>query len=58
MTPGNKSLILPILLILIGVGWLLSTLGVAPKIDWVWTLCLAGVGLLTFVGGGDRKSVV
>jgi hypothetical protein len=59
MQPDKKSLILPILLITVGAGWLLSTLGVAPRIDWVWTLGLAIVGLLTFVlGGFDKLTVV
>ena len=59
MNSDNKSLVLPILLIIIGLGWLLSTLGFAPGIDWVWTLCLAAVGLLTFIVGGlDKITVV
>ena len=59
MKPDKKTLLLPILLITVGVGWLLTTLGVALGIDWVWTLALAVVGLLTFVGGGfDKVTVV
>ena len=59
MNSDTKMLLLPILLITIGVGWLLSTLGIVPSIDWVWTLGLAVVGLLTFVFGGiDKVTVV
>lgn len=59
MKPDKKSLLLPILLITIGVGWLLSTLGVAPHIDWIWTLGLAAAGVLTFaIGGIDKATVV
>ncbi len=59
MKPDKRTLILPLLLIAVGVGWLLTTLGVAPGIDWVWTLGLAIVGLLTFaIGGIDKVSVV
>jgi hypothetical protein len=59
MKPDRKTLILPILLITVGAGWLLTTLGVAPGIDWVWTLGLAVVGLSAFVVGGiDKVSVV
>ncbi|QDS91963.1 hypothetical protein FF011L_06990 [Roseimaritima multifibrata] len=59
MSPEKKSLLLPVLLITIGTGWLLSTLGIAPEIDWVWTLGLAVIGLLTFaVGGFDKFTVV
>jgi hypothetical protein len=55
MKPDGKTLILPILLVTIGIGWLLTTLGVAPGVDWVWTLGLAVVGLMTFVVGGLDK---
>ncbi len=59
MKPKNKTLLFPILLITVGVGWLLTTLGVVPGIDWVWTLGLAVVGLLAFaVGGFDKVTVV
>lgn len=54
-----KTLIPPLLLIVVGTGWMLSVLGVAPDIDWVWTLGLAAVGLLTFAAGGfDKVTVV
>jgi hypothetical protein len=59
MTPDKKTLFFPFLLITIGTGWLLTTLGIAPGIDWIWTLGLAVVGLLTFVVGGfDKVTVV
>ena len=55
MNDAKLALILPILLITIGVGWLLSTLGIAPKIDWVWTLGLLVAGVLTFALYGLDK---
>jgi hypothetical protein len=59
MKSDKKTLLLPILLITIGVGWLLGTLGIAPTIDWVWTLGLAAAGVLTFaVGGFDKATIV
>jgi hypothetical protein len=59
MNPDKKTLIPPILLITVGAGWLLTTLGIAPDIDWVWTLGLAIAGVLTFVlGGFDKVTVV
>ena len=59
MKPDKKTLMLPILLIAVGAGWLLTTLGIVPGIDWVWTLGLAAVGLLTLaVGGLDKVTVV
>jgi hypothetical protein len=54
-----KTLVVPILLITFGVGWLLTTLGVVPEIDWVWTLGVAIVGILAFaLGGIDKVTVV
>lgn len=55
----KKTLIVPILLITLGVGWLLTTLNVMPQIDWVWTLLVGLVGVLTFaLGGIDKVTVV
>ncbi len=54
----KSALLVPILLITIGVGWLLTTLGIAPGIDWIWTLGLAITGLLAFVMGGFNKATV
>ena len=54
-----KTLIVPVMLITFGSGWLLTTLGVAPQIDWVWTLGIAVVGVLAFaLGGIDKVTVV
>jgi hypothetical protein len=54
----KQTLILPILLITVGVGWLLSTLGITPEINWVWTLGLVVTGLLTFVLYGFDKATL
>lgn len=59
MSSKKSGLVLPFLIITVGVGWLLTTLGVAPQINWVWTLGLAVVGFTTFaVSGVDKASVV
>jgi len=59
MTQDRKTLVVPFLLIAVGCGWLLTTLGVVPGIDWVWTLGLAVIGLLAFaVSGFDKVTVV
>ncbi len=59
MTPDRKAILFPFLLITVGTGWLLTTLGIAPGIDWVWTLCLAAIGFLSFVLGGiDKVTIV
>jgi hypothetical protein len=59
-TQSNGSLVLSILIMTIGVGWLLTAQGIGPSIDWVWTLSLGVVGILSFVlsGGVDKVSVV
>jgi hypothetical protein len=54
-----KTLIIPILLIIFGIGWVLTTMGVVPQIDWVWTLGIAVVGVLALAGGGiDKVTIV
>ena len=59
MELDKKTLIVPVLLITVGAGWLLTTLRVMPNIDWVWTLALAMVGVLSFaIGGLDKLSIV
>ena len=56
MQSNKKTLLIPLLMIIVGVGWLLTTLGVTPGIDWIWTLGLAAVGFLPFVIGGFDKA--
>ncbi len=59
MAKDKKTLAVPILLITLGVGWLLTTMGIVPEVDWAWTLGLAIVGVLTFVlSGVDKVTVV
>ena len=55
MPNSKQTLIPPFLLIALGTGWLLTTLGVVPAIDWIWTLGLAITGVLFFVMGGFNK---
>jgi hypothetical protein len=56
----RQSLVIPILIITVGVGWLLTAQGFAPGVNWIWTLGLAVVGILTLVvsKGFDKASVV
>jgi hypothetical protein len=60
--PSNSRapLVIPILIIAIGVGWLLTAQGFAPGVNWIWTLGLGVVGILVFVvsSGVDKVSVV
>ena len=53
-------LALSLLIITVGVGWLLTSQGYGPGINWVWTLGLGVIGILTFIlsGGIDKASVV
>lgn len=58
MTSG-KRFVVPILVILLGVTWLLNVLKIIPGVDWIWTVGLAAVGILTLaVGGVNKLSVV
>ena len=59
MANPARAFVVPVLLIAVGTGWLLSTLGLVPEIDWVWTLGLATIGILTFIlSGVDKLTVV
>jgi hypothetical protein len=61
MTKQPKGpLALSILIIAVGVGWLLTAQGFGAGVDWLWTILLGTVGVLTFVlsGGVDKVSVV
>lgn len=59
MPEDRTALILGILLVALGGGWLLSSLGFIPPIDWAWTLGLAVVGVLAVaLSGFDKVSFV
>lgn len=56
---SKTALVVPIAIIAVGVGWLLNTLHVIPDIDWVWTIGLATIGIVTLaLDGVNRVSVV
>ena len=60
MQISNKApLVIPVLIIVVGVGWLLTAQGVNPQINWIWTLGLGAIGILTFVVSGfDKVTIV
>jgi hypothetical protein len=58
MTAERKTLLVPISLIVLGTGWLLTAMGVMPQVDWAWTLGVGAVGVLAFVIGGIDKITV
>ena len=59
MQHDRTSLILGVLLVAVGGGWLLSSLGFIPTVDWAWSLGLAVIGVLAVVlTGFDKVSFV
>ncbi|GIW95441.1 MAG: hypothetical protein KatS3mg110_3482 [Pirellulaceae bacterium] len=55
MQPNKKSLFVSVLLIALGAGWLLTTLGIVPEVIWIWTMGLAALGILAFIISGFDK---
>ncbi len=57
---SRARLIIPIFIVVVGFGWLLTALGVGPGINWVWTLGLGFIGMMIFVlaKGIDKVSLV
>lgn len=60
MQSSKTPVAIPIMIIMVGTGWLLTAAGYAPGINWIWPCGLAAVGLTVFVwsGGIDKFSVV
>lgn len=59
MDARKSTLVVPVLMIAVGTGWLLGTLEIIPNINWIWTAGLAAAGLLPFIASGvDKVSVV
>ena len=59
MTASQKSLVISLLTITVGVGWLLTAKQIVPQINWVWTLGMAVCGVLMFaLMGFDKLSFV
>lgn len=54
----RKRFIVPTLIILLGVAWLLNVREIIPGVDWIWTVGLAAVGILTLAVGGLNKLTV
>jgi hypothetical protein len=47
------------MLVAVGGGWLLSSLGFIPSVDWAWSLGLAVIGILAVaLSGLDKVSFV
>ena len=60
VTKSRAPIVISLLIIVVGVGWLLTALGIGPGINWLWTLGLGVIGILIFVvsRGIDKVSVV
>ncbi len=58
MIESRNRFVVPILVILLGVTWLLNVLKIIPGVDWIWTVGLAAVGILTLAVGGINKLTV
>jgi hypothetical protein len=59
MTHKMKSMVVPLLVIAVGLGWLLTVKNVLPGVNWVWVLGLGLAGVLTLaVGGIDKVTLV
>jgi hypothetical protein len=59
MNGSKKSLFVSLLITLMGVAWLLNTLDIIPRVDWIWTIGVSGLGILILtLGGWNRISVV
>jgi hypothetical protein len=58
MYASKGSIVLPLLIITLGVGWLLTTNGIGEGIDWIWTLLLAFVGIVVLAVNGIDKSTI
>lgn len=58
--PSKGPLVLGLLIITVGVGWLLTVQGIGQGIDWIWTLGLGVVGIAAFIvsGGVDKVSII
>jgi hypothetical protein len=46
------------LIIVVGIGWLLTVLKVLPGVNWVWVLALGSLGLIVLLLGGINKVTV
>lgn len=55
---SGKRFVVPVLIILFGITWLLNVLQIIPGVDWIWTVGLAAVGILTLAVGGLNKLTV
>lgn len=59
MKTSKHEIVIPVLLLAVGVGWLLSNLGLFDGIDFAWPLGLAAAGVLALIIPGiTKRSIV
>lgn len=54
----TKDAAFPVVLVVIGLAWLLDSLGWLPDVHWLWILGLAGAGVAILAIDGLTKSSV
>jgi hypothetical protein len=58
MTGSKKALAVPILIIALGIGWLLTAKNVVPGVNWIWVVGLGVTGALIVAGSFDKVTAV
>ena len=57
--PKLKSeVVIPALLVAVGIGWLMASLGILPGVDWAWSIGLGAAGVLWLACGGINKGTI
>lgn len=54
----GKKIAIPIPTIVVGFTWLLNVMEALPGVDWMWTVGLAAVGILSMVVGGVNRLTI
>lgn len=55
---SNNDIVVPILVLAAGIGWLLNSLEWFPDVNWAWSLCLAAGGILVLLSQGLNRGTV
>ena len=58
MPKVKSEVVIPVLLIAVGVGWMMNSLDILPGVEWAWSIGLAAAGLLWLVCGGINKGTI
>ena len=58
MIGSKKTLAVPILVIALGTGWLLTTCNIVPGVNWIWVVGLGVTGVLILAASIDKVTAV